>query len=75
MFSNGDQRSWLKIGVAQGKNTTECNRGLLEVCVEKVLPYIMVARSVKASRSGRNESADLQHANLLSIPYVQIDIL
>ncbi|XP_035213421.1 protein GVQW3-like [Stegodyphus dumicola] len=75
MFSKGDQRSWLKIEVACGKNATECYRGLVETCSTNALPYRTAARRVKAFRSGRNETADLQRTGRPSIPQEQIDIL
>ena len=72
MFSKGDQRLWLKIEVVHGKNASECYRGLLEACVTNTLPYRTVEQWVKAFRSGRNETADLQRTGQPSIPKKQI---
>ncbi|GBM89670.1 hypothetical protein AVEN_2288-1 [Araneus ventricosus] len=71
MSTNGEQRSWIKIEVARGKNASECYLGLREACA---LPYKMLAGWVKVFYAGRNETADLHRTDRPSIPQHQIDI-
>ena len=47
----------------------------MEACVTNALPYRTVERWVKAFRSGRNETADLQRTGRPSNPKEQIDTL
>ncbi|GBM14925.1 hypothetical protein AVEN_213269-1 [Araneus ventricosus] len=72
MFTKYDQRSWIKIEVARGKNASEYSYGLREACA---LPYRTVAGWVKAFRAGRNKIADLHRTIGPSIPQYQIDIV
>ena len=44
MFSKLEQRTWIKIEVARGKNARECHSGLREACGNEALPYRTVAR-------------------------------
>ena len=54
MFSKLEQRSWIKIEVARGKNARECHYGLREACGDDALPYRTVARWVATFRAGRD---------------------
>ena len=56
-----EQRSWIKIEVAQGHNTLECLQGLNEACGDEVLPYCTVARRVKVFWEGRDGIQDNLH--------------
>ncbi|KAJ4426711.1 hypothetical protein ANN_26509 [Periplaneta americana] len=43
-----EQRSWIKIEMAQGRSAQECFQGPREACGDAALPYRTVARWVKA---------------------------
>ncbi|GBM14561.1 hypothetical protein AVEN_34976-1 [Araneus ventricosus] len=72
MFTKGDQRAWIKIEVARGKNASECYHGLREACA---LPYSTVTRWVKTFCAGRNATVDLHRTGQSSIPQHEIDIV
>ena len=40
MILKEDQRIWLKIECARGRNATQCYDGLQEACGEHALPYV-----------------------------------
>ena len=46
MFTELEQRSWIKIEMAQSYSTQECFQALLEACGDTALPYHTVARWV-----------------------------
>ena len=52
MFTKLEQRSWIKIEVAQGRSTQECFQGLCEACGDAALPYHTVAQWLKAFWEG-----------------------
>ncbi|GBN76605.1 hypothetical protein AVEN_207598-1 [Araneus ventricosus] len=74
MFTTGDQRSWINIEVARGKNASECYHGLCEVCGDNALTYRTIARWVKAFCVYRKETAVLHRTGRPSIPQHPIDI-
>ena len=39
MFSKYEQRSFIKIQIARGKNARQCRTALLEACGRDTLPY------------------------------------
>ena len=53
MISKEDQRNWLEIECARGRNARQCYEGLQEACGERALPYCTVAGWVKAFKEGR----------------------
>lgn len=59
MFTKQDQRSWLKIECARGRNARQCYEILQDVCGENALPYRTVARWVKAFNEGRQNVTDM----------------
>ena len=61
MFTKLEQRSWIKIEVAQCRSTQECFQGLVEACDDATLAYCTVARWVKAFREGRDAVQDNLH--------------
>ena len=54
MISKEDQRSWLKIECARGRNARQCYERLQESCGEHALPYCTVARWFKAFKARQN---------------------
>lgn len=54
MFSKQEQRIWLKIECARGRNARQCHQGLREACGADALPYRTVARWVQAFKGGRD---------------------
>ena len=54
MFTKLEQRSWIKIEVAQGRSSQECFQRLLEAYGNAAVPYRTVARCIKAFREGRD---------------------
>jgi hypothetical protein len=75
MFTKLEQRSWIKIQVAHGKNARQCHQGLIEACGNDALPYRMAARWVSAFCSGRDESAHLALTGHPSISDDQIELV
>jgi len=67
MFMKEDQRSWIKIEVAQGRSAQTCLQGLREACGDAALPYRTVARWVKLFREGRDS---IQDSHLSGRPHV-----
>ena len=59
VISKEDQRSWLKIECARGRNARQCYEGLQEACSEHVLPNRTVARWVKAFKEGWQNVTDM----------------
>ena len=49
MFTNLEQRSWVKFEVEQSRST-QCFQGLREACGDVAFPYLTVTRWVKAFR-------------------------
>ena len=62
MFSRYEQRCYIKIQVASGKNAGQCFRALQKACRRQVLPYRTIARWVEAFRQGRKECQHKAHA-------------
>ena len=59
MISKQDQKSWLKVECARGRNARQCYEGLQEACGDSALPYRTVAWWVKAFRDGRENVTDM----------------
>ncbi|PSN45373.1 hypothetical protein C0J52_07534 [Blattella germanica] len=62
MISRYEQRCFIKIQVARGKNTNQCFRALQEACRREALPYRTIARWVEAFHQGREECQHRAHA-------------
>ena len=60
MFTELQQRSWIKIEVARSRSTKECFQGLRESCGDAALSYRTEARWVKAFL----ENTDIVQDNL-----------
>ena len=52
MFSKYEQKCFIKIQIAKGKNARQCHTALLEGCGREILPYCIVARWTYAFRRG-----------------------
>ena len=72
MFSKYEQRCFIKVQVARGKNASQCFRALQEVWGKEVLPYRTIARWVEAFHRGRERC---QHRVRAGSPVVATDDL
>ena len=72
MFSRYEQRYFIKIQVARGKNASQCFRALQEACGREVLPYRTIARWVEVFRQVREEC---QHRSRAGRPVAATDDL
>ena len=52
MFSKCEQRCFIKIHIARGKNARQWHTALLEACGREILPYRTVARWAYIFRRG-----------------------
>ena len=55
MFSKYEQRYFIKIQIAGGKNARQCHTALLEACGRETLPYLTVARWAYTFCRGRKD--------------------
>ncbi|KAJ4430430.1 hypothetical protein ANN_22646 [Periplaneta americana] len=55
MFSKYEERCFIKIQIARGKNARQCHTALLEACGRETSPYRTVARWKHAFRNGRED--------------------
>ena len=60
MFTRAEQRVFIKVQVARGRNARQIHKGLREACGDSALPYRTVARWTAAFEAGR-QSADKEH--------------
>ena len=58
MFTELEQRSWIKTEVARCRSKQECFQRLREACGITALQYRTVARWIKAFREGRDSVKD-----------------
>ncbi|PNF37862.1 hypothetical protein B7P43_G07420 [Cryptotermes secundus] len=67
MFSEQEQRSWIKFECAKGRTARQYHQGLQGACGESALPYRTVASWVQAFNEGRQNVADMRRPGCPSV--------
>ena len=59
MFTEEEQRSWLKIRCVRERKVRQCHGGLVEACGETALPYRIVTKWVRSFNEGCDSVTDV----------------